>query len=352
MQIAKLDTGQLGVRRSDIGFAHEVGQARQAGQAGELLKNHVREYDPRDIHFARPEHRHLPVQDGDRPEVGVQHVTDAGVAPNQHRIRGRDVGGPIRLEPVQRSLEQLRAADVGDGELVPGLQPIEVAPQRVRFRSRLAGDIGPSDVGEEPERRLGVGNRMQFGDHLDGAVLQFALTLGRGVGEPVVAERVRHHVRRHLALDVIHQEELGAEHRTCRFKPPHPRNRDVCVLAHQPDDVELVVHPIRREHRNVLRGGRHPGNPLLFPALPIFVPAAGQDDRLRRHAVGVDAAFHGDLGCDAARHHGGQPTRYHVGQRADVSTRMHQAADIFDSRFSRHENPSFRPVITIRWVAL
>ena len=301
------------------------------GQAGELLKDHVREDDPGDVHLPRPEHRHLPVQHGNRPEVGVQHIADAGVAPHQHRIRGGDVGGPVRLEPVQRPLDQLGAADIGDRELVPGLQPIEVAPQRIRF--------GP--VIEEAECRFGFRDRMQVGDHLDGAVLQFALSLGGGVREPVVAECVRHHVRRHLALDVIHQEERRAEDRARRFQPPHAGNWDVGLLADQSDDVELVVHPIRREHRHVLRGGRHPRHPLLFPALPVLVPAARQDDRFRRHAVGVDAAFHGDLGCGTAGHHGRQPTRHHIGQRADVSTRMLESADIFDSRFSRHENSSF-----------
>jgi hypothetical protein len=192
---------------------------------------------------------------------------------------------------------------------------------------------------------------MQLGDHLDRAVLQFALTVGRRVGEPIVAECVRHYIRRHLTLDVVHQEERRAEHRTRRFQPPHPGHRDVGLLADEPDDVELVVHPIRREHRHVLRSGRHPRHPLLFAALAVLVPAAGQDDGLRGHTVGVDAAFHGDLRCDTAGHHGGQPPRHHVGQRAQITTRVLEAADILDSRFSSHKF-FLRPVITIRWVAL
>ena len=94
------------------------------------------------------------------------------------------------------------------------------------------------------------------------------------------------------------------------------------------------------EHRDVGLGGRDPGHPLLFPGRAVLGPAAGQNDGLRRHSVGVDTAFHGDVRGDAARHDGGQPLRQHRGQGGDVPAR---ALQVVDARTSWDQRPVHWP---------
>ena len=141
---------------------------------------------------------------------------------------------------------------------------------------------------------------MQRCQHSDGGILHFALTLGRRVGKPVAAEGVGHDVGRHLALDVVHQEERCPQDVAGRFEPAHPRDRDVGQLANHSYHVELVVKPICREDLDVLGGGRHPGHQLLCHRLAVLLPAGGEDDGLRRHAGRVHAAFDGYLWCRSA----------------------------------------------------
>ena len=199
-----------------------------------------------------PERSHLPVQHGDRPETVVQDVADARVAPHQDGIGGGDVRGPVRLQPVERNAPPVGAADVGDRELVPGLQPVEVAPQRIRIRT----------VGEEPEGLLGFGIACSVA--ITSTVLSCSSRCARGrVGEPVVAERVRHHVGRHLPSTWSIRKN-GCRGPTGGLQPAHPRHRDVGELADQPDHLELVVQPIGREDRHVVFGRRDPGHPLLL----------------------------------------------------------------------------------------
>ena len=331
-QVAQFHTGQLLVGRADVLLAHDLRQTRHPGQAGEFLKDHVREDDPRHVQLARAERRHLPVQHRDRAEVLVEHVADPRVTPGQHRLPGGDVGGEVVFQPLQALLDQRRAADVGNRELVPFLEPVQLAAQRCV--------TGRNGLGEESERLVRVGNRVQLRQHLDGRVLQCALLFGCGVGEPVAAEGVGHHVGRNDALDVIHQEERGAEHRALGIDPAHLRYRHVGEFLDQPDDVVLVVHPVLGEHRHVFGGGRHPGDPLLLDLLAVLGPAAGQDDGLRRHAVGVDAALDGHLRLDPAGHDRGQPLRQQCGNGADVATRALHVVDFdLDVRLVGHRCP-------------
>ena len=98
----------------------------------------------------------------------------------------------------------------------------------------------------------------------------------------------------------------------------------------------LVVQAVVREHRHVGFGGRDPGHPVLFDRAACVQPAPGQQDRLRRHAVGVDAAFHGDLGRDITQNRG-QPLgqgRRHV---RHVPAGPLEPSDILDGWFIRHE---------------
>ena len=258
-----------------------------------------------------PTRRHLPVQHGDGPEVLVEHVADAGVAPRQHRWRRGDVGREVVLQPRQCTLDQRRAADVGHRELVPVLQPAEVPAQR--------GVAGRIDLGEEAERLLGVGDRVQLGQHLDGRILQLAPFLGGRVGEPVAAERVGHDVGRHDARDVVHQEERRAEHGPLVVDPPDAGDRHVGEFADLPDHLELVVESVCREDRDILGRWRHPGHPLLLDRSAVLLPPAGEDDGLRRHPVGFDAALDGHLWRCSAWHDGGQPLRHHRREAGDVT---------------------------------
>ena len=114
---------------------------------------------------------------------------------------------------------------------------------------------------------------MQRGQHLDRGVLQLALALDGRVGEPVAAEGVGHDVGRHLAVDVIHQEERCAQHLAGGLEPAHPRDGNVGQLADLADHVELVVESIGREHRDVFGGGRDPRHQLLLDRLAVLAPS-------------------------------------------------------------------------------
>ena len=84
---------------------------------------------------------------------------------------------------------------------------------------------------EVGERRGCVRDRVQPGQHAHRVVLQPLLLLPRGVEEPVVAEGVRHHVRRDDPLDPVHEEERRAEHLAGRLDEPDRRHRDLGVVA-------------------------------------------------------------------------------------------------------------------------
>ena len=105
---------------------------------------------------------------------------------------------------------------------------------------------------------------MQLGQHPDGGVLQFALTFGGRVGEPVAAEGVGHDVGRHHTVDVVHQEEGCSEDVAGGLEPAHARDGDVGQLADRPYHLELVVESIRGKDLHVLGGRRHPGHQLLL----------------------------------------------------------------------------------------
>lgn len=178
---------------------------------------------------------------------------------------------------------------------------------------------------------------VRSGQRCDGGVLQLALALGGRVGEPVVTERVRHDVGRHHALDVVHQKERSSQHVAGGLDPAHPRDGNVGQLSDQPDHFELVVKPIRREHRHVLGGRRHPRHQLLLDRSPVLLPPRGQDDGFRRHAGGVHATFHGHLGCRPTGQHARQPARYHRRQGGHVAARALESVDGSDCRFVGHK---------------
>ncbi len=177
---------------------------------------------------------------------------------------------------------------------------------------------------------------MQRRQHCDGGVLQFALTLGRCVGEPVAAKGVGHDVGRHHTLDVVHQEEGRAQNVAGRLEPAHPRDRDIGQLSDHPYHVELVVEPVCREDLDVLGGGCDPGHQLLRYRPAVLLPAGGQDDGLRRHAGRVHTAFHGYLRRRAAGQDRRQPLRHHRGQGGDIAAGALKFVDFVEHRFVGH----------------
>ncbi len=106
MQVADLDAGEPLVGSPNVVLTHHPGQAGQRRQTGELLKDHVRKYHPRDVEFTRAKRHHFPVQHRHRMEVAVQHVAHSGVAPEQHRLAGRRFLWPVVLQPLERALQQ------------------------------------------------------------------------------------------------------------------------------------------------------------------------------------------------------------------------------------------------------
>ena len=137
------------------------------------------EHQPGEVHLARADGGHLPVEDSDRLEVPVEHVADPGVTPAEH---GVGTGRGASLEPCQPALDQRRPPAVGDRIVVPGAGPRQVAAQW-----RITGGIRLQE--REGGRR--IRDAMQPGDHRHRVVLQETLLLGAGVEQPVVAEVVR-----------------------------------------------------------------------------------------------------------------------------------------------------------------
>ena len=130
--------------------------------------------------------------------------------------------------------------------------------------------------------------------------------------------------------------------------PPHPGDRDVGQFADQPDHLELVVQPVRREDRDVLGSV---GATRATHFCSVGVPSSSH--RPVRMMVSEDIPLEStplstvtsgatppgmtvDSHCDIT-----------AGQRADVPGRVLQAADVFDSRFVGHRFPLL-DVITIR----
>ena len=88
---------------------------RASGQSAQLLEDHVREDDPGDVELARADGGHLPVQDGDGPEVLVQDVADPRITPHQNGFGGGHVGGEVLPS-------QVRARSTNSERPIPGTQ--------------------------------------------------------------------------------------------------------------------------------------------------------------------------------------------------------------------------------------
>ena len=265
------------------------------------------EDQPGDVELARTEPGHLPVEDRDRLEVAVHRVADPGIAPAGHAVRRR---GQVGLEPRERPLDEWGPGQVRGGPLVP--------PTRLGETAREQGVAGRIR-NEEGEGPLVVRDRVQPGQHLDRPVLQALLLLGRGVEEPVVPEVVGQHVRGHDPLDPVHQEERRADHPTCRLEPPHSGDRDVGELADEPHHVVLGLQVVRLENGNVVGTRSHAGDVLTEVLLTVLGPGDVENDRLRRHAIGVDARVEPHLRRRTVRQLRGEPLLQTLLERCHVA---------------------------------
>ena len=291
-------------------LAHEVRHARHLEHRGQRLEDLVGEDHPRHVHLARAEGRHLPVEDGDGLEVAVDHVADPRVAPAEHGLVGV---GQVGLEPGQRALDELRATAVGHRELVPlrgcgrGCAPARVSPGW--SWSRNAKVVAASGIAcSRPMTSTVASCRRRWSST-------------GGVVQPVVAEVVGHHVLRHHAVDAVHQEERRAEHVAGLLHPAHRRHRHVGELAGDPHGVVLVAQLVAREDRHVLLRRSDPGDVLPAALLAALGPGRVEHQRLRRHAVGVDAAEQRHLRVRAGGQLRGQPPAEQCGKRGRVAAR-------------------------------
>ena len=258
VQVAQLDSGELAVGGADIVLAHEVGQAGHAGQAGELLKDHVREDDPRDVHLARARAWPSP-SPARRP---------AGSRGRAHCRRGS------RPTPARgRSRRRRRASS-------PPASPAPVRPAR-SGRCRARRTHTRTSASRSGAATHSPGGRPS-GEESEGlSRVRESNAAWRSPRRccPAVRAVARRARRRTSCCRTCRASRRAAPcprrspsgRTACRapqpvgLQPPHPGNRDVGLLADQPDHLELVVHAVRREHRHVLRGGRDPRHPLLFP---------------------------------------------------------------------------------------
>ena len=270
----------------------------QLEHAGDRLEDLVGEDDPGHVHLARPDRRPSPSR-GRRPARSRGRARcRSGRRPSTARRRcGREVG----LQPGQAALGERRPADVGDREVVPGAGPGEVAAQR---RS-------PVGVGvEERERRRRVGDRVQPGEH-------------RRPCRPAAGAGPRGRRRR---------ASCRRSCRAARRAGPRPSMRSIrkngvpstspvgsiqrtagtgtsVSSPHDPHRVVLVLERVAREDREVLGGRGDPGDVLAPALLAALGPGGVEEQRLRRHAVGVDAAVQHDDGVGAGGQHGRPATR-------------------------------------------
>ena len=267
--------------------------------------------DPRHVELARADRRHLPVEHRDRLEVRVHHVADPGVAPAQDGLVGL---GQVGLEPGER-----RARPAASGRC----RGRRSRTTRWCGRGSSPSSVAPSWCGGRGSRRsvAASGIACSWASTSSARVLQAALVLGGRVVQPVVAEVVGQHVLRHDPVDAVHQEERRAEHLAGRLHPAHGRHGHVGLLGDDPHRVVLVLERVVGEDRQVLGRRRDARDVLADACLAVLGPGDVEDDRLRRHAVGVDAAVQRDDRVGARRAAPWPATRP-VGRAACVASRL------------------------------
>ena len=190
------------------------------------------------------------------------------------------------VQPREEALDNAGAVAF-PGVVVPGSGMVDQA-----LEVRRPGVVD----GEEGEALLGVLDVVQVGDDLDRRVLQRALLGGRGVEQPVVAERVRHHVGGNDAVDPFHDEQRHASGGALGVRPPHAWDGNRRELADEADDLELAVEVVAREHGDVSGIWGNARHQLFALGRAAVVPLGGEEDGLARHSVGRRRLERGDLG--------------------------------------------------------
>jgi hypothetical protein len=89
---------------------------------------------------------------------------------------------------------------------------------------------------------------VQAGQDRDALLLEGGALLRGGVEQPA-AEHVRRVVHRDAAVDLVHDEERGAERAAVRLVPAEPGDRDRAALCDLADDLELGGQVVAGEHR-------------------------------------------------------------------------------------------------------
>ena len=144
--------------------------------------------------------------------------------------------------------------------------------------------------------------------------------LGGGVDEPVVAERVRHDVGRHDAVDVIHQEERRAEHGAVRRRSTAPRG-PARRSARRPagsrriDGRAGTSGTPARPRRSAPPAPPTSARPACRPPTSGPVRMMVSDDMpLESTPLSMVTS-----GCHPAGHHGGEPLRHDRRECGDVA---------------------------------
>ena len=273
VDIAHPVPGRRLVLGHDVLQPQEVRHPGRAEQARDVLEDAVAAHQPRDVDLAGPQPRHLPVQEGGRCEVPVDHVVDPGIAPAQHRLAG--VGGPVLRQVAKPPLDERAAAAQRYRVVVPRLGVRDMPAQRILPRLRVL---------EEGEVPLRVGHGVQRGQRADGRLLQAPLLRAAGLEQPALA--AVHDVVGDVSVNAAHDVERRPERRRVGLDPDRLGHRDAGELPDQADHLEFPLHLVAGEYRHVHRPRGDPGDQP--PGLPdaAIMPGGGEEQGLAGLAGG------------------------------------------------------------------
>ena len=187
---------------------------------------------------------HLPVEHRGRPRAVEDDVADARVAPHQHACAGRRARSRAATPAPPRSSA---AAD-------------RAPPTRGSARSRRAAGGTASrraaGLSRKPKPAASGSRRWMLRHALDAAPPDRRALRRRDLGHPA-ARVVGRAVRRHAALDVVHDVERRAEDAAVALlEPAHARHRHV-GLREELHRAELEAEVVLGEHLEARRLDAH-----------------------------------------------------------------------------------------------
>ena len=224
VEIARVIAGDVGIRGGDVAGAKEVGQTGPSGGTGEEVGEPVAQNHRAQIQLAGSEGGVLPTRQRHGPEISVDRIVDARVAPAEH---GHRFARPVLRQPREGALNQRRAQACGAHRLVALCGFTDVCRQCRLTRTAMV-----------EEREVGRRGRVHPGQLFQRCDLH-AVSFGRsGLGDPR-GERVRRLVLRgRQAVEARHDEERRAKRPRVVFAPQHRRH----CRAH-----ELGTQPLQRQ---------------------------------------------------------------------------------------------------------